>query len=47
MLLGNEKDVDFVTESGFVYVSWRGNFISTSAPITSFVVYIGTKREGE
>ena len=44
---GDEKDVDFVTSSDFVYVSWTGKFISTSAPVNSFSVYIGTRPEGE
>ena len=40
------KDVDFVTSSDSVYVSWAGKFISTPAPIRSFNVYVGTRLEG-
>lgn len=43
---GGTKDVDFVTSSDSVHVSWAGKFISTSAPIKSFNVYIGTRPEG-
>ena len=43
---GTTKDVDYVTSSSTMYISWDGNFVSTSAPVTTFNVYIGTSPEG-
>nr|KAG5709289.1 hypothetical protein BaRGS_018041 [Batillaria attramentaria] len=40
-----EKDVDFVTSSDTVHITWKGKFISTSSPIQTINVYIGTTPE--